>query len=177
MQETPQQYIQRITGYVAGKEPLKVQRTTAKKLASLIKGLDKKGINYRLAPGKWSINEILAHLADTELVGSWRMRLILGQNGTPIQAFDQDVWATTLNYRRRDPKTSLATFTLLRQNNLALLKSIPKPLWENYGLHQERGKETIAHIVRMFAGHDVNHLQQVAELARQSRKRPARSKR
>jgi hypothetical protein len=47
-----------------------------------------------------------------------------------------------------------------------MLKSVPKKLWENHGMHSERGKETIAHIVRMFAGHDLNHLQQVEKLAK-----------
>ena len=58
---------------------------------------------------------------------------------------------------------------MLRTSNLALLKSLPKKLWENYGMHQERGKETVAHIVRMYAGHDVNHLQQVEKIAKESR--------
>ena len=174
MPETPQQYIARTFGYVEGKNPLRVQRSTPQKLAKLIKGLDKKRMSQPPAPGKWSIAEILAHLADTELVAGWRMRLVLGQNGTPIQAFDQDVWASTFNYRRRDPKVSLQTFTVLRENNLALLKSISKQLWGNYGIHQERGKEPIAHMVRMFAGHDLNHLRQVEQIAKQSRKRSAK---
>ena len=174
MQETPQQYIARTLGYVEGKNPLRVQQSTPQKLATLIKGLDKKRQTKPPAPGKWSIAEILAHLADTELVAGWRMRLILGQNGTPIQAFDQDVWASSFNYRRRDPKASLQTFKVLRENNLALLKSVSKNLWENYGMHQERGKESIAQIVRMFAGHDLNHLRQVEQIASQSRKRSAK---
>lgn len=174
MPETPQQYITRIFGYLEGKNPLRVQQSTPQKLARMIKGLDKKRLARRPAPGKWSIAEILAHLADTELVAGWRMRLILGQNGSPIQAFDQDVWASTFNYGRRNPKASLQMFTVLRESNLALLKSVSKNLWENYGMHQERGKETIAHLVRMFAGHDLNHLRQVEDVASQGRKRPAR---
>jgi uncharacterized damage-inducible protein DinB len=170
MQETPQQYMQRILGYTDGREPLQVQRATPKKLATLTKRLNKKQLTRRPAPGKWSIAEILAHLADTELVAGWRMRLILGENGTPIKAFDQDVWADTFNYSRRDPKTSLETFRVLRENNLWLLKSIPKSLWENYGMHEERGRETISHVVRMFAGHDLNHLRQVEEIAKESRR-------
>jgi hypothetical protein len=62
---------------------------------------------------------------------------------------------------------------VLRENNLALLKALPKNLWENYGMHQERGKETIAHIVRMFAGHDLNHLAQVEKIAKGSRSKRA----
>ena len=170
MQETPQQYMQRILGYTDGKDPLRVQQITAKQLAALTKRLSKKQLARRPAPGKWSITEILAHLADTELVGGWRLRLILSENGTPIKAFDQDVWADTFNYSRRDPKASLETFRVLRENNLALLKSVPKNLWENYGMHEERGRETVTHVVRMFAGHDLNHLRQVEKIVRESRR-------
>jgi uncharacterized damage-inducible protein DinB len=173
MQETPQQYIQRILGHVEGKDPLRVQRETPKKLQQLIKLLDKKQLAKRPEPGKWSITEIVAHLADTELVGGWRMRLILGNSGVPLQPFDQDVWAETLGYSKRDAKVSLETFRVLREANLAMLKSLPKSLWENYGMHQERGKETIAHIVRMFAGHDLNHLGQVERIAKESRSKRA----
>jgi len=158
-------------GLIGDKNPLKIQQATARKLAAAIKGLAKKKLNRRPAPGKWSITEVLAHLADTEVVGSWRMRIILGQNGTPIQGFDQDVWASTFKYQKSDPKRSLETFRVLRENNLAMLKKLPKELWENYGEHSERGKETIAHIVRMFAGHDLNHLGQVEQIAKASRRR------
>jgi len=166
MQETPQQYIQRILGFIEGKEPLQVQQETARKLQKLVKPLNKKQLSTRPEPGKWSITEILAHLADAEIVGSWRMRLVIGSNGVPIQAFDQDVWAQTFDYPRRDPKVSLETFRVLRENNLRMLKALPKNLWENHGMHSERGKETLAHIVRMFAGHDLNHLAQVERIAK-----------
>jgi uncharacterized damage-inducible protein DinB len=173
MQETPQQYIQRILGYVDGKEPLRVQEETPKKLQTLIKPLSKKQLTQRPEPGKWSIAEILAHLADAELVGGWRMRLILGNNGVSIQAFDQNVWAETFGYAQRDPAASLETFRVLRESNLAVLESVPKNLWENYGMHQERGKETITHIVRMFAGHDLNHLEQIERISKAGSNRAA----
>ncbi len=166
MKETAQQYTQRILGYLDGKDPLKIQRSTAKKLEKLTKGLGKKQLRRRPGPGKWSIAEILAHLADAEVVGSWRMRQILGADGTQIQAFDQDAWAKTFRYEDRDPKVSLKVFRVLRENNLLLLEAVPRKLWGNYGMHSERGKETIAHIVRMFAGHDLNHLQQVEKIVK-----------
>ena len=152
---------------------MRVQRETPKKVAKLIKPLSKKQLMTPPEVGKWSIAEILAHLADAELVGGWRMRLILGSNGVPIQAFDQDAWASALGYARRDPKVSLETFRVLREANLAMLKSLPKNLWDNYGMHSERGKETITHIVRMFAGHDLNHLAQVERIAKGGRAKRA----
>ena len=102
MQETPQQSTQRLLGHIEGKDPLKVQRETPKKLAGLIRGLSRKQLTRKPAPGKWSISEILAHLADIEIVVAWRLRHILSNNGAPIQAYDQNVWAQN-NQVQRDP--------------------------------------------------------------------------
>src|SRR6266849_9489389 len=166
MQETPQQYTQRLLDHSQGKDPLRLQQAAPKKFAALTKGLSKKQLAQRPGPGKWSIAEILAHLADAELVIGYRMRLILAANRTTIQAFDQNAWAQTFNYSRRDPKTSLETFRVLRENNLRLLSTVPRSSWENYGQHQERGKETVDHIVKMMAGHDLNHVAQVEKIAK-----------
>jgi uncharacterized damage-inducible protein DinB len=170
MQETAQQYIERILGYVEGQDALKVQRATASKLTKAIRGLSPRQLKWKPEPGKWSIAEILAHLADTEIVASWRMRSVLGANGTTIQPFDQDAWASVFQYSKRDAKRSLELFRVLRENNLDMLKAIPRESWDNYGMHLERGKETIAHLARMFAGHDTNHVLQVERIAGQLRK-------
>jgi len=98
-----------------------------------------------------------------EIIG-WRLRSIINSNGIAIQAFDQDAWAQTSNYARQDPRKSLALFRVLRDANLALLKSIPKEKWEYYGMHQERGQESVARIFQLIAGHDLNHLGQVTAL-------------
>ena len=166
MQETPQKYTERMLNHSRGKEPQRLQQATPRKLTALVKGLSKKQLTRRPAPGKWSIAEILAHLADAELVVGFRLRLMLASNGTPIQAFDQDAWAETFSYNRRDPRVSIETFNTLRKNNLRLLTSVPRRLWENYGQHSERGKETVDHVMRMMAGHDLNHLQQLEKIAK-----------
>ncbi len=167
MPETAEQYIGRILGYVEGQDAIKVQRTTAPKLKKAIHGLTPAQLRWRPEPAKWSIAEILAHLADAEVVASWRMRSVIGENGITIQPFDQDAWASVFEYQKRDAKLSLETFRLLRENNLAMLKEIPKQTWDNYGMHLERGKESIAHLTRMFAGHDTNHVLQVERIAKQ----------
>src|SRR5579864_3273296 len=110
MRETPQQYTQRVVGYVEGKSPLAVQAATAKRLERLIKGVSTAKLRKRPAPDKWSVAEIMAHLADAEIVGGFRMRLILGAPGTPIVAFDQDSWVTSGHYEKRDPRKSLEQF-------------------------------------------------------------------
>ncbi len=167
MQETAPQYIQRILGYVEGQDAIKVQRSTAAKLKKVIHRMTPKQLKWKPEPGKWSIAEILAHLADAEIVASWRMRSVIGASGTTIQPFDQDVWASVFQYAKRDARQSLEVFRVLRENNLAMLKSIPRESWDNYGMHLERGKESISHLARMFAGHDTNHVLQVEGIAAQ----------
>jgi hypothetical protein len=167
MPETAQQYIQRILSHVEGQDAIKLQRATAGHLKKHVQGLTPKELKWKPEPGKWSIAEILAHLADAEIVASWRMRSVLGANGTAIQAFDQDAWASVFQYGKRDAKQSLEVFRVLRENNLAMLKALPRESWDNYGMHSERGKETIAHLARMFAGHDRNHVLQVEAISKQ----------
>ena len=92
------------------------------------------------------------------------MRQILGAPGTPIQPFDQDAWAAALHYEKQDPRKSIEVFRVLREANLALLKSLKPEQWKHYGMHAERGQESIEHIVRMFAGHDINHMKQIERI-------------
>lgn len=164
MKETVQEYVQRIQGKLAGQDPLKVQSTTAKKLARLIKGATPAKLRKRPAPEKWSPAEILAHLADAEIVVSWRIRSILGAPGTPIQAFDQDAWVIAGHYGKRDARKSLEQFRVLRETNLALYKMLTPEQWKHYGIHAERGEESIERIVQMMAGHDINHLEQIERI-------------
>ena len=100
MKETPQQYTQRILSHAQGQEPLKIQAATPKKLQRLLSRATASKLRKRPAPDKWSIAEIVVHLADAEIAGSWRMRLILGAPGTPVSAFDQDVVGHRLALRQ-----------------------------------------------------------------------------
>jgi len=164
--ETAQQYTQRILSHVEGQNPLKVQAATNKKLSRLIKGLAPARLRKRPAPDKWSIAEVLAHLADVEIVIGWRMRSILGDPGTAVQAYDQNSWVTSGHYEKRDPRKAIEMHRVLREANLALLKSLTPAQWKQYGQHAERGQESIEHIVRMVAGHDLNHIRQIERIVK-----------
>jgi DinB superfamily len=164
MSETAQQYTQRILANAQGQDPLKLQSATPKKLARLVKGIPTAKMRKRPAPDKWSVAEILAHLADVEIVVGWRMRSILGAPGTPIQAFDQDAWVMAGHYAKRDPRKSIEQHRVVREANLALLKSLSADQWKQYGQHAERGQESIERIVAMIAGHDVNHIRQIERI-------------
>jgi uncharacterized damage-inducible protein DinB len=164
MSETAQQYTQRIVANAQGQDPLKVQSATTKKLARLIKGVPTAKLRKRPAPDKWSVAEILAHLADVEIVIGWRMRSILGAPGTPVQAHDQNAWVIAGHYEKRDPRKAIELHGAVREANLALLKSLSSDQWKHYGQHAERGQESIEHIVRMVAGHDINHIHQIERI-------------
>jgi hypothetical protein len=176
MSETAQQYIQRIVGQLEGQQPLKVQATTAKKIEKLLKGVPASKLRKRPAPDKWSVTEIVTHLADAELVGAYRMRLILSTPGTPIAAYDQNVWVETGHYHKRDARKSLEQFRAIREGNLALLQTLTPEQWKHHGMHAERGEETIEHIVRMFAGHDVNHTKQIESIVASKRAKASKKR-
>jgi len=164
MSETAQQYTYRILANVQGQDPIKVLSATNKKIARLIKGVPTARLRKRPAPDKWSVAEIAAHLGDVEIAIGWRMRFILGAPGTPVQAFDQNAWVNAGHYEKRDPRKSVELHRVVREANLALLKSLSPEQWKHYGHHAERGQESIEHMVRMVAGHDINHLGQIERI-------------
>jgi hypothetical protein len=166
MSETVQQYTQRILANAQGQDPIKVQSATNKKLTRLIKGIPTAKLRKRPAPDKWSVAEILAHLADVEIVIGWRIRSILGAPGTAVQAYDQNAWVIAGHYEKRDPRQSIELHRVLREANLALLKSLTPEQWKHYGQHAERGQESIELIALMVAGHDRNHIEQIERIVK-----------
>jgi DinB superfamily len=161
MRETQAQYKARILRHVGGREPLPLLAAAPDTLATLLADVSPALFARRPALGKWSIQEIVAHLADDELVGAYRIRLILAAPGTAIQAFDQDVWAETGRYAATDPWQALALFRALREANLALWGRLTPAEWEHAGVHAERGVESIRDIATYYAGHDLNHFAQI----------------
>lgn len=173
MNETTQQYVERILGYVQGQKPLEVQAATASTLETLVHGISSPKLGKRPAPEQWSVTEILAHIADAEVVCGWRLRAILGAPGTRIEAFDQNTWAVAGHYATRDPHDCIEQFRAMRKANLDLLRSLTPEQWKHYGVHSERGEETVERIVRMIAGHDLNHLQQIERILASTREEAA----
>ena len=162
MPETAAQYIARITGHVGDKQPIEILRATPQRLRQLLKSVPEQQIHSRPAPGKWSIIEILAHLADVEIVVGFRVRMVLGApDGVPIVAFDQDDWARSLDYSGRKLENTLRSLEAARQTNIELYEKLTPAQLEKFGMHSERGKETVAHIIKLQAGHDLNHIQQI----------------
>ncbi|HZS43935.1 MAG TPA: DinB family protein [Blastocatellia bacterium] len=161
MTETPEQYKKRVLDYVKNQDALKIQAATARKIEKLIKDVPRAKLMRSPAPGRWSVAEIIAHLADAEMVGAFRIRMMLASPGVEIQGYDQNDWATQGKYEKRDPKKSLETFRVVREANLALFKTLDQKQWKKFGVHSERGKEDVAIYAKLYAGHDINHLKQI----------------
>jgi uncharacterized damage-inducible protein DinB len=162
--ETPAEYTRRILSYAEGTDPLAVLAATPERVRRIVQTKPAAMLRRQPGPGRWSPAQILAHLADAEIVGSYRIRMILAHNGVAIQAFDQDEWATNLAYEAADPHESVDLFDAARVANLRLLRRVDPRLHENYGLHSERGRESISHLIRLYAGHDLNHLGQIERI-------------
>jgi uncharacterized damage-inducible protein DinB len=164
MQETTEQYVNRILSFVGTDDPWAILASTPSRVRALVAGRPRSQLEFKPGPDRWSVVEILAHLADAEIVGAWRIRSVLASNGTALQPYDQDRWAATFRYASSDPSESLEVFSAVRASTLSLLRRVDSSLHENHGIHGERGRETVTHIVRSYAGHDRNHLGQIEKL-------------
>jgi hypothetical protein len=145
--------------YMAGLDPLEVTRNTPVRLENLLRSAAPSKLTLAPAPGKWSVRDILCHLADTEGVFAFRLRQALAEEHHVIQPFDQDKWA--VNYSLRDSQMALATFAVIRQWNLAFIAGLRAADFAKTLNHPERGDMTLQVVVETMAGHDINHLRQV----------------
>lgn len=165
MPETFQEYAQRIRGYLGSKDPVQSMHQTAAELGALVQNLPDGVAKKSLEPGKWSISEIVAHLADTELAAGFRFRAIAGgEDGVPLTGYDQNLWAEAGNYHGAKINDSLKTFLAIREANLRYLNGLPESAWSKYGIHSERGRETLHDLVVLVAGHDLNHIGQIKRI-------------
>lgn len=150
--------------FLGGQEPIPVLTSTVERLHSLVDPLTPAQADHSPAPGKWSIREIIAHLADCELVFSFRLRQTLAVDHPIIQPFDQRVWGD--RYLAYDLPSGLALFTATRNWNLKLLTTVTEADRHRPTTHPERGTMTFWTIVETMAGHDINHLQQVERISK-----------
>lgn len=157
-------YTKRILSNILNKDAFNIYCQTPSRLKHLVKGLNERQLNTPRGKSGWSIRQIVNHLCDAESVFAYRVRLILSQSGTPIQAYDEAAWAKNLHYEKSNCQEKLELFTQLRNDHIKTLRSLSPSEWQRFGMHAERGKETVERLVQMHAGHDVNHRKQVEEI-------------
>jgi hypothetical protein len=133
-------------------------------LAVVLTGVFGEEEDFVPAPGKWSARQIVAHLADSEVVWAHRLRQVIAEENPTLVAFDQEAWARNLDYARRKPKQSLETFRRLRAENYELLKELPESAFARTGNHSEKGPVTLHALLERGATHVESHARQLQEV-------------
>lgn len=162
------EYLSRIRELAKAGDPLETQAQAPDLLTALIANIPLEQLTTRSSPEKWSVGEILAHLAEDEIATAWRYRQMVEQSGIALAGFDQDLWARLGNYGARLPEESLALFRLLRNANLQFLKGLTPAQWDCSGIHAERGRITVRELATHMVGHDANHIDQIRSILSRS---------
>ena len=158
------EYLTRIRELAQSGDPLELQQRTSAILVELTRDTTPEQLTKRPGEVKWSIGEILAHLAEDEIATAWRYRQMVEHSGIALAGFDQDLWARLGDYRSRVPQESLELFRLIRAANLIFLQHLSPAQWECSGIHAERGLITVRDLAVHMAGHDANHIEQIRRI-------------
>ena len=121
------------------------------------------------APGKWSVIQVLQHLADSDLVAGYRLRMVVAEDRPPLQGYDQDRWAWEFQYDQVPLTAALDQLRALRTANLHLWTRLTAAQLQRVGVHSERGAESAGHILRLMAGHDLVHRRQIDRILKSTR--------
>jgi len=133
-------------------------------LAETLHGLKPEQSSHFPAPGKWNINQIMRHVADTEIVVAMRLRQIVAEDRPTLMPFDQGLWAEHLGYEKANPFTSLVLFESLRNDTTAMLETLPPEAFDRTSHHPERGDKTLGEWVTLFGNHVYSHAEQIRKI-------------
>lgn len=150
--------------FLGDKEPFFILRSTVGRIRELTAGLTPEQLGAPPEPGKWSLYQILGHLADCELMFQVRARLIMFQDMPTLVAFDQDPWVLGWMREEEPWDETFERFSVLRRSSLRLFGNATGHDLERYGVHTERGPVSITDIINTMGGHDINHLQQIERI-------------
>jgi uncharacterized damage-inducible protein DinB len=159
-----QAYVASILQALGSRDPLEVLAETPGTLRHAVADLTPQQEMTPERPGKWSVRQVVQHLVDSELVGGFRFRMVIAHDAPELPGFDQDLWAERLGYQDIDLATALDEFTTLRQANLRLLRRATPEDLQRVMRHSERGDESLGHMIRLYAGHDLVHRAQIRRI-------------
>lgn len=157
-------YVRALLELIGDRDPIEVLRATPLALERFLKDVPADIVTKPEAAGKWSIREVFQHLADSDLVGGFRLRMVLAHDRPGLAGYDQDLWADRLAYTDVDIRDALEQFTVLRRANMRLWERLTEEDLARVGLHAERGEESLEHIRRLYAAHDLLHLKQLERI-------------
>lgn len=156
-----ERYRTEILALLGDDDPLDVLRASVEDVSTLVAGAEGEQLRAPTAPGEWSPWQVLVHLSDAEAMFGMRVRLIVTQDQPTLLGYDQDAWAARFAELDPDPQATFARWLALRQNNLRLYESLTDHEWQRTGLHTDRGEQSAREVVRLAAGHDRAHIDQI----------------
>jgi hypothetical protein len=159
-------YVSALLDLIGANDPVQVLEGTPAALERLVGSMPASLLTAPEAPGKWSIRDVVQHLADSDLVGGVRLRMVLAQDRPTLIGYDQDLWSDRLRYSEVDARAALEQFTVLRRVNLHLWRGLTPSDLARVGKHTERGDESLEHMRRLYAAHDLLHLRQLDRIRR-----------
>jgi hypothetical protein len=149
--------------FLGERNPLEVLEETRQSIPLIAQKLGPEGLKRSYAPGKWTASQVLAHLADTEIAFGFRVRQIISEPQLPIQPFDENQWAR--RYDAADGLEAATTFQALRGWNLSLFRILEMDDLEKEAIHPANGPQKAGTVIRVMAGHTLNHLAQLEKIA------------
>jgi hypothetical protein len=158
------EYIDALLAYLGDDDPLVVFGETPTALRAATAGLSNAQRTTPEAAGKWSVLEVVQHMGQTEVALGFRYRIVLAEDGPALPAIDQNRWVEHLFPEQVSLEEALDDFAALRAVNLRLLQRVEGDGWAHHGVHSQRGTETLAHMVRLYAAHDRYHLHQIGRI-------------
>lgn len=162
--EEADDYIRAVLSLVGDRDPLTILQELPEAARELASGVTLDQLRRPERPGKWSMLEVLAHLADSDLVWACRLRTVLAEADPVLTGYDQDRWVERLRYRDWPLEEVLEAIDYQRPRNLRLLAGLSGEERAREGRHDERGTESIDHMIRLYAGHDLVHRNQLARI-------------
>ena len=135
-------------------------------LKAMLKGSDRETLDWKPAPERWSISEVLAHLADVEAMFLRRTRRMVEEENPPLEDYDPGIHEAAGAYKGKDPFQSLEALETSRAESLAFLKSLDEKSSGRTGKHAKLGEVTLGQLLQHWAYHDLGHIRQTAELYR-----------
>lgn len=157
-------YVDETLALLGDRDPLTSMEEMIGWLTAHLDELPEPALYVPEAPGKWSIGQVLAHLADTELSFGWRARLVLTEDRPLLAGYDENRWAERFNYADADAAEAFHAFAMTRSWNLRVWSSATPEDMSRIGIHAERGEESFDRILRLAAGHDLRHQRQIARI-------------
>jgi len=157
-------YVAAILGLLGDTRATDVLRSTPEHVESLLGKASPDQIGQPESAGKWSMGEVVQHLADSELVFSFRLRMVLAHDRPQLMGYDQDLWASRLRYSESDWKEALALFAVVRRANVRLVERASRADLQRVSVHVERGEESVEHMIKLYAGHDLLHIRQLERI-------------